>query len=318
MGETTFPYWAAEGCCLEVVETILFLVTLIIILQLAVSLAPAICYYVCCIIRYLYRSIMATVLSGQCSHQDLAHRRRRERSRSPPCHCLLCIPEPIHLTMNVQNEEHHRVGRRPYPDYLPCHPPRYYHPCDCENRSRPRTALAPAGYAPIVRCRDVAVGTSEPMLYQGSQERRNDMAVGTEFYPRTQVGETHYRLLGPSHDAEYTGGPPPRSHRPTKVYIYPVHPQTPPGSRSASPERLHRRRGATTGSQEDQQQEFETQEPRRKAREPEQHARGAPPRFHTVATSVLQRAAQTEASGPKQQHPWSEAPADSDWVYRPL
>uniref|UniRef100_A0ABM5EJM7 Uncharacterized protein n=1 Tax=Pogona vitticeps TaxID=103695 RepID=A0ABM5EJM7_9SAUR len=266
---------------------------------------------------------MATVLSGQCSHQDLPHRTGRERSRSPPRRCHLCIPEPVHLTLNVQNKhlpckEHLWVGRRPYPDYPTCHPPRYYQPCDCENRYRLRTASAPAAYAPIVRCRDVADGASEPMLYPGSQERRNDMAVGTEFYPRTQVGDTRYRLVGASHDAEYTGGLRPRSHRPTKVYIYPVLPQTPPGSRSDSPERLHRRRGATSGSEEDQQEEFETQEPCHKAWEPEQQARGTPPRFHTVATSVLQRAAQTEASGPKQQHPWSEAPADSDWVYQAL
>ena len=61
------------------------------------------------------------------------------------------------------------------------------------------------------------------MLYLGSQERRNDTAVGTEFCPRMQVGETHYRLVGTSHDDKYPGGPTPRAHRPTNVYIYPVH-----------------------------------------------------------------------------------------------
>ncbi|KAJ7313262.1 hypothetical protein JRQ81_004546 [Phrynocephalus forsythii] len=346
-----------EGSCLELYQTIAILVALIVLVELALRLAglptdpsvfPSACseHNLCPdqaaelettpgAMAPALQAPPAQLPSRQPSERDVPRwrrRRREERSRSLPRRCLRCTLEPVHLTMNVQNEpppppckEPPRVGRRPWPEPPPCHHHhphllRCCHPCECETRCRPRTASAPSGYAPVLRYRDVAVGSSEPMLSPvGSHDRRNhDVAVATEYYPRAPVGETHYRLVGAGSEADYPDGPTARSRRPTKVYIYPVHPQTPPGSRSASPERIHRRRAALTSSQEEAPGEFEPREAPRKAREPEPPA-GRGGRFRTVATSVLQRAAQqVEGSGAKTARTWPESPAGSDWVYHPV
>ncbi|KAH0626070.1 hypothetical protein JD844_000789 [Phrynosoma platyrhinos] len=251
--------------------------------------------------------------------EPVVSRRKRWESSPPHPHCVHCTLEPLKLTMNVQNDhlpykEHQRVGRRPYPDHPTYHSP-HCDNCEYETRYRPRTVSAPAAH--VIRYRDVACGSSEPMLSSGSNERRNTLGVVNELYPRTQVGETQYHSAGPSPDAEYPGANLTRSRRPTKVYIYPVHPQTPPGSRSPSPERLQRRRG-TLGLEE--MQEYEPRD-RRRSREVEQQGGGMPglSRFHNMVTGMTTgTAAQTEPPNTKQRHVWPEQPAGPDWVYRPL
>lgn len=227
--------------------------------------------------------------------------------------------------MNLQNEpspyqEHQRVGRQPYADYLPYHSQRYYN-CDCETRPRPRTSSAPSGYT-VTRYRDASCGCSDPILGAGGggpSERRNTISAGTDPIPRQQLVETQYRSIGTGQDAEYPAITQ-RSHRPTKVYIYPVHPQTPPGSRSASPERLYRRRGGLSSSQ-DEQQEYDSRETRRKSRDVEQQTGPVgSPRYHNMSTSAGQgpMQTQTEPSGGKPRYYWSDQLSNADWVYRPL
>ncbi|XP_042330079.1 uncharacterized protein LOC121934096 [Sceloporus undulatus] len=364
-----------EGCCLELHETLLVLVVLVLVVQLGLRLASLVCQSLCCLLQRFYGVAFVNEFEkptaaptpmkkthmrrpcAQWSESDVPRRRRWESSPPQP-RCVHCTLEPVKLTMNVQNDhlpykENQRVGRRPQPDYptyhLPHHPP-HCDNCGCETRYRPRTASAPAAY--ITRYRDVACGSSEPMLFLSSNERRNTLGVVNEIYPRTQeiyprtqeiyprtqeiyprtqeiyprtqdiyprtqVGETQYHTMGTSPDAEYPGTNLTRSRRPTKVYIYPVHPQTPPGSRGASPDRLHRRR-ATLGPEE--MQEYNPRE-RRKSREVDRQSGGVPglSRFHNLVSEMTTgMAVQTEPPNTKQQQTWPEQMPTSDWVYQPL
>ncbi|XP_053218202.1 uncharacterized protein LOC128400166 [Podarcis raffonei] len=340
MGESSFHcHPSPEGCCLELHETIAILVALIILVHLALKLAAAACYYFCCLLGTLIGTICAKEpetskmcttpktrrtqsrrLAAQWSDQTLPRRRRRESS-SPHRRCLHCTLEPLKVTMNLQNEpfpcrEHQRLGRRPCPDYLPCHALRCC-TCDCDPRQRPRTSSAPS---PVTRCRDVACGSSDPMLASGSSnDHRNSMAVNPDYFSRLPASDNQYRS-GP--EAEYPGT---TGRRPTKVYIYPVHPQTPPASRSGSPERSYRRRGTIVTTPEEQPVEYEPRESsRRKSRaEPEQLLNSplsppAAPRFHSIGGGPLPGTAPPETPSAKPRYSWPEPAAVSDWVYRPV
>ncbi|XP_053119982.1 uncharacterized protein LOC128330732 [Hemicordylus capensis] len=312
MGEPNSScHLSPEGCCLDLQETVVILVALIILVQLALRLATVLCYYVCCLLGSLVGMIFAKEdtklkaaapkvkkaqtrkLSAQWSEQEIPRRRQRSESSSPQRRCLHCTLEPVRVTMNLQNEtspfgEQPRFGRRLYPDYPPLPSPRYFN-CECEARPRLRTASAPSAYA-VTRYRDVGCGSSEPILSaNGSAPApQTNALVGPvpDPFPRPPVGETPYHAAGAAEQAEYPRVPQ-RSHRPAKVYIYPVHPQTPPGSRSASPERLHRRRRALTSSQEEQPRDRSSRERHRRAREPEPH-QGIPSlsRLQTLSNTV--------------------------------
>lgn len=251
--------------------------------------------------------------------------------------------------------EHRRTGRRSHPDCPPC-PPRHCH-CECEWRPRPRPASAPSGYG-VARYRDVGVGNSDTLLAERAAAERRvatpqlnvplgapmPMAapLGSDPFPRTPGAEPYYRSGVPGQEADFSQAMPPtatstpRSRRPAKVYIYPVHPQTPPGSRSTSPERSYRRRPAG----QEEMPEFEPREQRRKAREAE-FAMSAPPRFHSMGASAVKGmpreadlgmsaptrfhsmgapAAQSTPlpADPKQRLFWNEQPSVQDWVYRPV
>ncbi|XP_025031019.1 uncharacterized protein LOC112542430 [Python bivittatus] len=336
---------APEGCCLELHETVAVLLALILVVQLALKLTTVICYYICCFVGGLCRALTAKgsekppVLVRpvkkahhrkppiQYSEEDLPRRRHR-RSRSPQRRCLQCTLEPVKLTMNLEGghfrcREHQQMRRRSCADYPPCGSPRYYS-CDCENRHRARTSSAPSAY-PIPHYRDVACGTSDLIVNVPADAERRNVGIATEPYPRTPVAETQRRSMVTGQDADY---PPAGQHsrRPARVYIYPVHPQTPPGSRSPSPERAHRRRAVS----QDEQADYEAREQRHRAREPEalapatpqqQVATGGPPRFHNVVSSIMQTGATPAEPGganTKQRQPRAETPPGSDWVYRPL
>lgn len=246
--------------------------------------------------------------------------RRRRRSRSPQRRCLQCTLEPVKVTMNLESghfrcREHRH--RHSYPDYPPCSSPCYYN-CECDNRPRPRTSSAPSAY-PAPHFRDVAVGTSDQVVTIPTEERRNTL-VPAEPYVRAPVGEPQRRSIASGQEADY-----PVSRRPARVYIYPVHPQTPPGSRSPSPERAHRRR---THSQ-DEQAEYEAREAResRRARESEtptpamqqlQVPTGGPPRFHNVVNTIMQTGTTPTEGGAASTKRLSRAETSpgSDWVYR--
>lgn len=224
--------------------------------------------------------------------------------------------------MNLENghcrcreHHHHRHSYPCYPHYsVPC-----YYNCECDNRPRPRTSSAPSAY-PGLRFRDVAVGTSDLVVNVPTEERRNTI-VPTEPYGRIPVAEPQRRSIASGQEVEY---PPAGQHsrRPARVYIYPVHPQTPPGSRSPTPERSRRRRTLS----QDEQAEFEAHEPRR-GRESEtpapatqqlQVTAGSPPRFHNIVNTIMQAGATpTEgvAAGTKRPSR-AETPPGADWVYR--
>lgn len=213
--------------------------------------------------------------------------------------------------MNLQNENPpYRVGRRPYADYPPLPPSRYY---AYESKSRPharsRRASAPSAYA-VTRYRDASVGSSDPN-FRGNTPERRSVAAGTEPPPRRHTGEVQHRATGPGPEAE----PPPRSRRPAKVYIYPVSPQTPSGSRSSSPERRsrrhHRRRRVKTSSQEEQQK---GREARWKAREAKQTT-PSPMTLHYQAAGT--NIAQPEPPTGKPRYYWSDQVSGADWVYQP-
>ncbi|KAJ6654874.1 hypothetical protein lerEdw1_006345 [Lerista edwardsae] len=397
MGESSFYcHPSPEGCCLELHETIVILVALIVLVQLALKLATVTCYYLCYLLGSLFgmvfakapeqakaatprpRSAQSRRPSERWSQEDVPRRHRRSESSSPRRRCLHCTLEPLRVTMDLQQQqqqpdscsfrEHRRTGRRSHPDYPPC-PPRYYH-CDCEWRPRPRPASAPSGYG-VTRYRDVGVGNSDTLLAESAAADRRigtpllNTPLGTPMapmgtplgtpmapmgsplasdpFPRTPVADTYYRPGVSGQEADFpqavptpTAASTPRSRRPAKVYIYPVHPQTPPGSRSASPERSYRRR--TPGQEE--LPEFEPRETRRKAREAEL-GMSAPPRFHTAATPAgksMPREAELGMSAPARFHTlgtpagqstplpadpkqrlfWNEQPSVQDWVYRPL
>ncbi|XP_061446267.1 uncharacterized protein LOC133366793 [Rhineura floridana] len=394
MGEPSFHcHPAPEGCCLQLHETVVILVALIILVHLALKLAavlgtsslpnkkrgrggaPSKLLWKCFVPRNVGRferllhSLLLLLLllpepekgkiivpgkvkaaralrspSTQWSEepdapcprrpqQQQQPGRRRRESSSPQRRCLHCTLEPLKVTMDLRSneerfplcrEDHRRLGRRPCPDCPPCHhPPRYYN-CDCESKPpqqpRPRTASAPSAYT-VTRCRDVACGSSDPMLAADGNEHRASVGVGTaDCYPRApQTGpEAQFRaLVTADQEIEYNAGITPRSRRPPKVYIYPVHPQTPPGSRSASPERNFRRRGTVAPVALEEPQDYEVRQPppRRKARDSDQPV-SLPvpaPRFHSASSSAPGQGVQTEAPNVKPQ-----AIGASDWVYHPL
>ncbi|XP_026578988.1 serine/arginine repetitive matrix protein 1-like [Pseudonaja textilis] len=347
MGDTSLLcHPPPEGCCLELHEALAVLLALIVVVQLALRLATVVCYYFCCLVRnlcggqaptkepekplVLVRPVKKVSLrkpSLQFSNDDPPPR-RRQRSRSPPRRCLQCTLEPLKVTMNLENGHlrcrcrEHRHHRHSCPDYLPCCcSPRYYN-CECDNRPRPRprTSSAPSAY-PSPRFRDVAVGTSDLLTNVPTEDRRNTL-VSTEPYGRTAAAEAQRRSIASGQEAEYL---PPGQHsqRPARVYIYPVHPQTPPGSRSPTPERAHRRRTLS----QDEQAEFMAREQRR-GREPEpptpatqqlQVSAGSPPRFHNIVNTLMQAGApptEGRAAGAKPRLSRAETPPDTDWVYR--
>ncbi|XP_062813378.1 uncharacterized protein LOC134292414 [Anolis carolinensis] len=300
------PCQDPEGCCLELHETLVVLVALILLVQVALKLLTLIYCYLC----QLLHSFCAMIIAKECQRSRppapavtrKSHSRKRwgrwsesDVSRQKRCpRCVHCTLEPLKLTMNVQNEdkEPRRAGRRPYADYPPCE----Y--CECEHH---HPANPPPTAPAVVRYRDVACGTSETMFYPGSNERRNTIGPATEM---------QYQ------DVEYPAGAGTRTRRPTKVYIYPVHPQTPPGSRAASPERAYRRRGTVT----EEGPEYEVREQRRRSpRESTAPVTASPglTRFQNLAASV---AAQTEGAGAKSKTTpaWPDLTGGSDWVYRPL
>ncbi|XP_070582722.1 uncharacterized protein [Erythrolamprus reginae] len=299
-----------------------------------------ICYYFCCCVRNLCRGRAAPkepekpqvpirpvkkVFPQKPSIQfsdDEPPRRRRRRSRSPQRRCLQCTLEPLKVTMNLENSHYrckeHRHHKHSHADYPPYNPLCYYN-CECDNRPRPRTSSAPSAY-PGRHFRDVAVGTSDLMVNAPTEERRNTV-VSTEPYVRPPVAEPHRRSIASGQEAEYLPTAQ-HSRRPAKVFIYPVHPQTPPGSRSPTPERPRRRRTLS----QDEQAEFEGREPRR-GREVEtlapatqqlQVSAGSPPRFHNVVNAVMQAGnVPTEGAAASPKRPSrSETPPGSDWVYR--
>lgn len=196
--------------------------------------------------------------------------------------------------MNLQNEKlPFRAGRRSYADYLPPH----YYKYDSDSRPRTRRASAPS------RFREASVGSSDPIV--GAAPKRRSTAAGTETAARQIAEEAERPERG-------------RSRKPAKVYIYPVNPQTPPGSRSSStgrsPRRGRRRRHATTSSQEERR---EARRARRKAREAEK-AGPMTLQYQPGSTNVAQRHAQTEPPTGKPRYYWSDQVSNADWVYRPV
>ncbi|XP_058036477.1 uncharacterized protein LOC131196967 isoform X1 [Ahaetulla prasina] len=341
MGDTSLLcHPPPEGCCLELHETVAVLLALIVVVQLALKLATVICFYFCCFVRNLcagqaavkepekppvlvrpVKKVYPQKPSIQYSDDD-PPRRRRRRSRSPQRRCLQCTLEPLKLTMNLENRHfrcrEHCHHRHSYPDYPPCSSPRYYN-CECDTRPRPRTSSAPSAY-PSPHFRDVAVGTSDLAVNVPTEERRNT-GVSTEPYVRAPAAEPQRRSIASGQEAEYlpTGQ---HSRRPARVYIYPVHPQTPPGSRSPTPERGRRRRTLS----QDEQAEFEAREQRR-GRESEtpapatqqlQVSAGSPPRFHNIVNTIMQAGATpTEGAAANTKRPSrAETPPGSNWVYR--
>ncbi|XP_077169029.1 uncharacterized protein LOC143825011 [Paroedura picta] len=342
MGEPSFScHPPSDGCCLNFPETIAILVALIIVVQLALKLASVICYYLWYLVGVMFGMVVVRATekpsrtiskrrksygtkmkpSLSWSEDEVPHRRRRKESRSPSRRCLHCTLEPLKVTMNLQNDNvPYRAGRHSYPGYPPSLPPRYYQ-YEREGRLRPRRASAPSAYA--ARYRDTGVGSSDPILgaSRGNTPERRSTVAGTEMAPRQHAGEAQYHSMGTGPDAEPTGRRS-RSRRPAKVYIYPVHPQTPPGSRSTSPERPsrrhRRRRRAITSSLEDQEAP-EPRTPSRRSRDAEQQtASPAALRYHAGSTDITQGQGPTEPPTGKPRYYWSDQVSGADWVYQPV
>ncbi|KAL8177041.1 UNVERIFIED_CONTAM: hypothetical protein K2H54_041092 [Gekko kuhli] len=334
MGEPSFScYPSSEECCLGLPETIAVLVALIIVVQLALKLASVMCYYLWYLAGVMFGMVVvqatekpkerkiyaAKAKPSLCWSEEDVPRRRRE-SRSPSRRRLHCTLEPLKVTMNLQNESGpYRLGRRLYADYPPALPPRPYK-YEGESRLRLRRASAPSAYA-ATHFRDAGVGSSDPVVGGGggrAPERRST-GTGTDLVPRRRAAEAQYRSAGPGPDAER----PSRSRRPAKVYIYPVHPQTPPGSRSSSPERTsrrrRRRRGALASSQEDQQ----ASEPRRahrRSREAGQQTSPTALRYHEGSTNIALEPVETEPRAGKSRTRYYSVDqvAGTGWVYEPV
>lgn len=227
------------------------------------------------------------------------------------------------MTLDMKQDEprpshkHPHSTRHPPPNYS-----RYYnYGCECY----PRPASAPSAY-PVVRYKDVGCGTSDTLLKTGSngmEGQGGPSGVGAnDIYTRTLMGETPFHSTG--HDADLsTGVGLTRSRRPAKVYIYPVHPQTPPGSRSTSPERSHRRRNTPIPTSEELRGSYEPRELRRKVRDAEEQlGLSNIQRYRSMAASPGRAQPGTpQQADPKQRfyvtEPLTSTPAQ-DWVYRSL
>ncbi|XP_043359546.1 WAS/WASL-interacting protein family member 3-like [Dermochelys coriacea] len=224
MGETPCPGCPISGpCCLDVQDTIILLVALTLLVQVVLKIVMVIC-------RQLWRLLTglggilvpkappsplpdATIRKPRCPTHDPSPISPGDR-RSPPWELplpWLCPWKPVRLTMDVNLHQdppqHDREPPRGRPDALGP-----YHNCTCPQAASAPSALPRNASRPKPRPATISRGTDARPV------------PGLRFHPT-------------SREELALSGAKSQRQRPTKVYIYPVHPETPPGSRDPSPGR---------------------------------------------------------------------------------
>ncbi|XP_075763405.1 uncharacterized protein LOC142819521 isoform X1 [Pelodiscus sinensis] len=214
----------------------------------------------------------STIRKPRCPAHDLKPCGRRSVHRELPFlrRCLLCPWEPVRLTMDVNL---HRDPPRRHQDAPLCRhdAPRRYHNCTC-----PRAASAPSAV---------------PRESSSPKQRPATVSCGTEARRGSGV-----RFRSASREELASSAAESQRQRPTKVYIYPVHPETPPASRDPSPGRRELRwkeDAATPAEGARQSQDMATNTSDGEAEKP------APPSGHARYFKAPE-------------------PSTQDWVYRPI
>ncbi|CAM4320314.1 unnamed protein product [Lepidochelys kempii] len=229
MGETPCPRCPISGpCCLDVQDTVLLLVALTLLGQVVLKIVTVICHQLWRLLTGLGGFFVpkappspppdATIRKPRCPTHDPSPISPRHR-RAPPWELplpRLCPWEPMRLTMDVNLHRdpprHDRVPPRGLHD-APRHRPNAlgpYHNCTCPRAASASSALPRYASQPKLRPATVSRGTDARPV------------PGVRFRPT-------------SREELVLSGAESQHQRPTKVYIYPVHPETPPGSRDPSP-----------------------------------------------------------------------------------
>ncbi|XP_075763406.1 uncharacterized protein LOC142819521 isoform X2 [Pelodiscus sinensis] len=283
MGDSPCHGCPSSGtCCLDFQDTIVLLVALILLVQVALKIMTVIC---CQLWRLLlgFGGVFvtkplpsppanSTIRKPRCPAHDLKPCGRRSVHRELPFlrRCLLCPWEPVRLTMDVNL---HRDPPRRHQDAPLCRhdAPRRYHNCTC-----PRAASAPSAV---------------PRESSSPKQRPATVSCGTEARRGSGV-----RFRSASREELASSAAESQRQRPTKVYIYPVHPETPPASRDPSPGRRELRwkeDAATPAEGARQSQDMATNTSDGEAEKP------APPSGHARYFKAPE-------------------PSTQDWVYRPI
>ncbi|XP_053861658.1 translation initiation factor IF-2-like [Malaclemys terrapin pileata] len=244
MGETHCHGCPITGpCCLDVQDTVILLVALILVVEIVLKIVTVICCRLWMLLTGLGGAFVpkapasplpdSPIQKPRCPLHDASPISPQDR-RPPawwlplPWRCPLCRWKAVRLTMDVNL---HRD--RPQHDYeAPWDPddtarhrhnaPGPYHNCTC-----PRASSAPSALP-----RDASRRKLRPAT----------VSRGTDARPAPGV-----RFGRASREELSSSGGESQRQRPTKVYIYPVHPETPPASRDPSPRRRELRWKEGTG-----------------------------------------------------------------------
>ncbi|CAM4707776.1 unnamed protein product [Caretta caretta] len=291
MGETPCPRCPISGpCCLDVQDTVLLLVALTLLGQVVLKIVTVICHQLWRLLTGLGGFFVpkappspppdATIRKPRCPTHNPSPISPRHR-RSPPWELplpRLCPWEPMRLTMDVNLHRdpprHDREPPRGLHD-APRHRPNAlgpYHNCTCPRAASASSALPRYASQPKLRPATVSRGTDARPV------------PGVRFRPT-------------SREELVLSGAESQHQRPTKVYIYPVHPETPPGSRDPSPGRRELRWKESAG-----------------------RPAGGARQSRDLATDTTEEGAAEKQALPSGRARYFKVqePSMQDWVYRPL
>ncbi|XP_039355845.1 translation initiation factor IF-2-like [Mauremys reevesii] len=288
MGETPCHGCPLTGpCCLDVQDTVILLVALSLAAQLGLKIVTVICCRLWRLLAGLGGLFVpeappppdSPMQKPRCPTHDLSPISARDRCPTPwglplPRRCPLCPWQPMRLTMDVNlhrdpgRHEHEASRDTPRPHH---NAPGAYQNCTC-----PRASSAPSALP-----RDA--GRPKP--------RPATVSRGTDARPAPGV-----RFGRASREELASSGASSQRQRPTKVYIYPVHPETPPASRDPSPGRRELR-----------------------WKEDAEGPAGGAGQSRDAATDTADGAAGKLAPpGGRAQYYKGQEPSMQDWVYRPV